>query len=143
MPYESYKSISLEIVEMTFRRAFSDHDVRNMEIRRLDGRPDNSAERVAYEFIHKIAKEKLPNTVEIRYPATWWDGLKEATCTKLHKQWWFRRLPTWMTNPFYGNVSYTVVKVGAEAFYDKLSLPHESHFMQVQIREQGSWNPLL
>jgi hypothetical protein len=87
-------------------------------------------ERVAYQLVSLIAKHRVDHAVKVRYPENWVEALKEQLLTVWtqdpKKMRWIKLIPKRVLRKFLGSgVKYTIVAIGADAFYPAIDIPQE------------------
>ncbi len=80
------------------------------------------AEGITLRIIQHVYGERL-KTVEIAYPADWWQAVKERWAPA----WFIRRWPVLLKQH----------KIEAVAFYPMISLPNEKHVVTLMHRDVG------
>jgi hypothetical protein len=130
----SYDTINLEVLRQTMRIELDMLGVMHADVNIMRDRLDT----YVMHITRRIATEKLEiveieATATVRYPATWWQHLKER---------WY---PKWMRTKF--PVQYTIStetnksKVEARSFYPKVSLPDHAHYVSlVKLNENSVKN---
>lgn len=84
----------------------------------------DAARHLAVRLEAQLLSKKM-RTVEVSYPATWWDHFKHEVVSK-----W----PAWMQRPFVAP-KFTTRTVEAREFYPDISIPEKAHFVTVQVVE--------
>lgn len=111
-----FESIILERFQVAARRALVDTELVGMDDIELVTWYDNILRELVVYIRAYLTSEKLAE-IHVKYPQDWWQAFKE---------YWF---PKWLLRKF--PVQYHEEHYDVRAFYPKISLPREKHYVRI------------